>query len=165
MMRIEDCRWVLYCSGQFRCNGAWNRAAGETQYSAPLLRQNILTQTLPWKKGGYALIYFSVQVQLQFYFRRENNSQFGANPFHTLEHIHNCLCSCIHHFIPVQQTITYFAKKNKTKVLVHPFYSFSLNLVSQASTSSQDIHAFNFTDPPFSFETTLCSFSKNIDQY
>ena len=95
----------LCCSGQFRCNGAWNRAAGKTQYSAPLLRQNILTQTLPWKKGGYALIYFSVQVQLQFYFRRENNSQFEANPFHTLEHIHNCLCLCIHHFIPVQQTI------------------------------------------------------------
>ena len=96
----------LCCSGQFRCNGAWNRAAGKTQYSAPLLRQNILTQTLPWKKGGYALIYFSVQVQLQFYFRRENNSQFEANPFHTPEHIHNnCLCSCIHHFIPVQQTI------------------------------------------------------------
>ena len=102
-----------------------------------------------------------MQVQLQFYFRRENNSQFEANPFHTLEHIHNGLCSCIHHFIPVQQTMTYFAK-NKTKVLVHPFYSFSLNLVSQASTSSQDIHAFNFTDPPFSFETTYYVVSLKI---
>ena len=51
-------------------------------------------------------------------------------------------------------------------VLVHPFYSLSLKLVSQASIGSQDIHtSINFTDPlPFhSFETT--SFSKNIHQY
>ena len=155
----------LCCSGQFRCNGAWNRAAGKTQYSASLLRQNILTQTLSWKTGGKlcinifqcagpAAILFQERKQFSIWSKSLSHSWTNTQlfvlvypPLYTSTANHNVFCK----------------KQNKNSC--SSFYSFSLNLVSQASTSSQDIHAFNFTDPPFSFETTLCSFSKNIDQY
>ena len=50
----EDCRWVLYCSGQFRCNGAWNKAAGKIRYSSSSSATKNLSQICLSKIGGLA---------------------------------------------------------------------------------------------------------------
>ena len=97
MMRTPG--WLLCCSGQFRCNGAWNKAAaGKIRYSSSsFLTENLENMSVKISYGSHGRVLkrgrlcikligvlLSVQAELQFHFRRENNSQSKAKPFHTL---------------------------------------------------------------------------------
>ena len=178
MMRIEDCRWVLYCSGQFRCNGAWNKAARKIRYSSSSssahknlsqrmvgltnIYQLYLSHSSVLDTGWYAVNLFQCSSQSGLSCNSISGEKTILNSKQSLFTLSNehTIVLYYHHFRGKLHI-----SEMKQKHVLHPFYSLSLKLVSQASTGSQDIHTINFTDPPHSFETTSVLSLKNIDQY
>ena len=87
MMRIPG--WLLCCSGQFRCNGAWNEAAGKIRYSS---------STFVTEK------YVNWIVLLWVRFIWENLSQnhvlkMGVSSWHCHRHVLNLFEKICHRFL------------------------------------------------------------------